>query len=317
VSIIKEQTMRTTNQVIWILEFLGAFAANDCRAQFNGSDDFNDNSKDPARWGPDFTTGSVGLLTETNGRLEFTTSGVPASSTLVARPWVLNFGSYNQNWEVHIDANLPHPGFAESVFGLIVASGTNVTSNNRFQMSLFESSTEGQLFLMRFGANGGSFDRAGQIATTSTFAGLRIAFDPSTKVLSAFYDEDGPVNGYSWTLLGSTNISTAWSMTSTSVFGVSVFGRVEGGSVASTDNVFGDNFYALSETTPSLGINLAVGNVVLSWSTNASGYQLQSVSALNSPIGWQDVTNAPAIVTTNYIVTNTVSNATGFYRLRK
>ena len=300
-----------------MIGFLVVALTGECRAALNGFDDFNDNSKDPARWGTDFTTGSVGLLTETNGRLEFTTSGVPSSSTLVARPWVLNFGSYTQNWEVHIDANLPNLGFPETVFGLIVFSGTNVSSNNRFQMSLFESSTEGRLFLMRFGTNGGSFDRAGQITTTSTFAGLRIAFDASTKCLSAFYDEDGPVSGYSWALLGSTNISTAWSMTSTSVFGISVFGRVQGSSVASTNNVFGDNFYALSETAPSLGINLAGGNVVLSWSTNAPGYYLQSAGALTPPVGWQGVTNAPGIVSTNFTVTNTVSNTNRFYRLSR
>lgn len=306
-----------TGRAIWIVGFLLAALAGECQGNFNGSDDFNDNAKDPARWGTDFTVGEVGLLTETNGRLEFTTSGAPVTSTLVARPWTLNFGSYTENWEVRIDVSLPDLGFPETVFGLLVTSGTNVSSNNRFQMSLFESSSEGRLFLMRFGTNGGGFDRAGQVATTSTSAGLRIAFDASKKILSAFYDGNGQVGGYSWTLLGSNDISTAWSMTSTSLFGVSVFGRVQGSSVTSTNNVFGDNFSAFSEAAVSLGINLSGGNVVLSWPTNASGYHLQSVSAFSPLFGWQDITSTPAVVSSNFVVTNAASSTNEYYRLSR
>jgi len=304
--------------------FLVAALTGECRANFNGCDDFNDNFKDPARWGPDvFVQGCCGLLTETNGRLEFTKiSGT--SSALVVRLWILNFGSYTQNWEVQIDASVPHLGFPESVFGLGVTSGTNTDfnntnsdSNNRFSITLFESDTPSRIFLMRFGVKGGTFDRVVELDTASTFAGLRIAYDANTKVLSAFYDVDGPNNGYTWTLLGSTNISAAWSMSSTDVFGAFVQGRAEADVVASTNNLFGDNFCASSETPPSLGINFGGGNVVLSWSTNAPSYQLQSAGALTPPAGWQAVTNAPGIVSTNFTVTNTVSNTNRFYRLSR
>jgi hypothetical protein len=74
-----------TNHAIWILGVFAAFVAHEGRASLNGSDDFNDNSKDPARWGIDFTAG-VGLLTETNGRLEYTTSGASTGFDLAARP---------------------------------------------------------------------------------------------------------------------------------------------------------------------------------------------------------------------------------------
>jgi hypothetical protein len=45
--------------------FLGqAFAAT-------AGDDFNDNSRDPTKWGEDYVQGN-GVLTETNQRLEYT-----------------------------------------------------------------------------------------------------------------------------------------------------------------------------------------------------------------------------------------------------
>ena len=231
-----------------------------------------------------------------------------------------------QDWEVQIDVSVPQPGFSESVFGLGVTSGTNTDfnnassdSNNHLQMSLFESSRasgfSSNKFLMKFGVKGGGFPGVAEAPTTSTFAGLRIAFDASTKVLSTFYDEDGPVNGYSWTFLGSTNISTAWKMTSTNVFGVHVFGRAEAVVVASTDNVFGDNFCASSG--PRLGINLAGGKAVLSWRTNTPGYHLQSASALPSPVGWQNVTDMPRIVGSNFTVTNVLSSGKALYRLSR
>ena len=96
---------------IWIVGVSAALLTNECRAGLNGSDDFNDSSKDPTRWGADFTTG-VGLLTETNGRLEYTTSGVPTGFDFVARPWILNSASYTQNWEFQIDVNSASIGTA-------------------------------------------------------------------------------------------------------------------------------------------------------------------------------------------------------------
>src|SRR4051812_29119458 len=120
------------NHAIRIVSGLILVFAVECQAQFNGTDDFNDNVKDSARWGSDFSQGG-GLFTENNARLEFTTIGIPSSSALGARPWVLNFGSYTQDWEVRIDANLPMLGFPETLFGLIVASGTNGSSANRMQ----------------------------------------------------------------------------------------------------------------------------------------------------------------------------------------
>ena len=299
--------------------FLAKLASGQPR--LNVCDDFNDNLKDTNLWGSDvIIPEGYGLLTETNGRLEFTKSS-GTNSALVMRPWILNYGSYTQNWEAQIDASVPQLGFPESTFGLGVTSGTNVNSNNRFSMQLFESSSETppRFFLMRFGVEGGNFNRVAQLATPSTFAGLRIAFDASTKVLSAFYDEDGPNNGYAWTLLGSTNISTAWRMSSTDVFCVFVQGRAEADVVASADNLFGDNFCTALGPTP-LTLEIAWTNgipwLIVSGEIG-NRFVLEYVSTLAASNHWQSLTtNTPLSSPTILQDANAAGNSTRFYRAR-
>jgi hypothetical protein len=170
---------------------------------------------------------------------------------------------------------------------------------------------------MRLAINGGTDDRVAEFATTSTFAGLRIAFDASTKVLSAYYDEDGPNCGYAWTLLGSTNISAAWTLTPTNLFRVWVQGRVEEQDrlVTSADNLYADNFYASSGTVPNLGITLAGTKAVFAWSTNGASCYPEFTTTLAPPVCWQIGQEAPSIVGTNFTLTNTVSGGSRFYRL--
>lgn len=233
------------NHTFWIGSVLAAALTAECQAHFNGSDDFNDNSKDPGRWGTEVTAG-VGLLTESNGRLEYTTGGVPTGWDLSARPWMLSSGRYTQNWEVQIDVSLPQLtlGSTEFVgFGFVIFPGPDpaAANSNRFYADLSQGSDH------RFNCNiavNSSETVLGRKATTSTLAAVRVGFDASTKVLSAFYDEDGPVGGYAWTLLGSTNIPAGWQMTGTSVFGVMVMGHSLFLPVTSSTGVFGDNFRA-------------------------------------------------------------------------
>src|SRR5436305_846359 len=92
-----------------------------------------------------------------------------------------------------------------------------------------------------------------------------IDFSQGGGLFTEYYDANGPSGGYTWTLLASTNISTAWGMTSTNIFSVWVFGRVQETTraVTSADNLFGDNFYASSvsgtSSAPRLLINSAGG----------------------------------------------------------
>jgi hypothetical protein len=308
-----------TNHAIWIVGILAVFVVNECHANLNGSDDFNDNSKDPTRWGADFTK-EVGVLTETNGRLEFTTTGAPTAVDFALRPWILNYGSYTQDWEFQVDVNLPQLTLINTQyvgFALSVSPGAdpNMVLTNAFTIFMDQNSDEHRFkFQITVDASRTSLQKT---LTASTSAAMRIAFDANTKVLSAFYDENGPTCGYAWTLLVSTNVPAGWNMTSTSVFGVHVLGIANFISVAPTVNVFGDNFCASSGITPRLGIGLAAGNVMLSWPTNAPVCHLESASTLTPPVCWQVATNTTAIVSTNFTITNVISGANKFYRLSR
>jgi alpha-tubulin suppressor-like RCC1 family protein len=57
--------------------------------------------------------------------------------------------------------------------------------------------------------------------------------------------------------------------------------------------------------------------LILSWSTNAAGFTLQSTANLTSPVTWIDSTNPPAVIGAQFTVTNTHSGPAQFYRLRK
>lgn len=68
---------------------------------------------------------------------------------------------------------------------------------------------------------------------------------------------------------------------------------------------------------PLLTARLAGSNVILTWPTNAPGFTLQSALNLISPLDWTDSTNPPAIVCSEFRVTNIASGNSRFFRLRK
>lgn len=67
---------------------------------------------------------------------------------------------------------------------------------------------------------------------------------------------------------------------------------------------------------PTLQIALSGGNIVLSWPTNASGFTLQTNSALTLPGSWGDVSSG-TVVGPNYEVIDALGTGPRFYRLRK
>ncbi len=67
---------------------------------------------------------------------------------------------------------------------------------------------------------------------------------------------------------------------------------------------------------PTLNIAALPGAVRLTWSTNSSGFALETNSSLTLT-NWGVLTTNYSIIETNYAVTNTLGGATRFYRLHK
>jgi hypothetical protein len=67
---------------------------------------------------------------------------------------------------------------------------------------------------------------------------------------------------------------------------------------------------------PQLAASRQGGNVVLSWSTNAVGFNLVSVTNITS-INWTLVSPPPTVVNGQNFVTNSTSGNARFYRLKK
>jgi alpha-tubulin suppressor-like RCC1 family protein len=73
-------------------------------AQLNGTDDFNDNSKDTSKWGTDAVSGGASLV-EANARLEYRVSTPDTINSFdeALRPWVLNTAGNNDAFDVVLD----------------------------------------------------------------------------------------------------------------------------------------------------------------------------------------------------------------------
>jgi hypothetical protein len=100
---VSAERLRKAVPLMWLLIglTLTVFSSSQVFAQ-GKSDDFSDNSKDPAKWGTDIVKGR-GKLNETNGRLEYTCGGGSGVSS-PDRPWKLTRFPYNAPWEITINA---------------------------------------------------------------------------------------------------------------------------------------------------------------------------------------------------------------------
>ena len=227
-------------------------------ANFSGSDDFNDNSKDTTKWGTDFIQGG-GALTETNQRLQFTATGASTNDVAV-RPWIANNGSFTANWILQLDVNLPALTLSANqllAIGLVVRDGDNLSSTFSAQLNFDTYTGSRRYFHSGYRVNGGSSLDVDS-TTAATSAAVRIRYDAATTTLFAEADADGAVGGYNFTTFESQNIS-AWNMTATSVFQGNAIGATENSPViTSGNNIFGDNFVA-AVPEPSTYILLIAG----------------------------------------------------------
>ncbi len=162
------------------------------------------------------------------------------------------------------------------------------------------------------------------------------------KVLHAFSGDDGAGSFAGLILMGNTLYGEGYLGGSGSVgtiFSVETNGNnfavlhnltgIEGAYPSGTLVASGLNFYGTGPSggaqgsgtifrlfiQPRLDITRVGANVVLNWSTNYSGFSLQSATNLASPSLWSGVTPAPVVVNGQQVVTNPASGTRKFYRL--
>jgi uncharacterized repeat protein (TIGR03803 family) len=108
-------------------------------------------------------------------------------------------------------------------------------------------------------------------------------------------------------------------------FGTGSFPNATAGLFLSGNMLYGTTVYggssgqgtvfSLSLGAPQLTITESGTNIILTWPANATGFTLQSVTNLISPVVWGAVSPAPTVVNGQFAVTNPVCGTQMFYRL--
>ena len=123
-------------------------------------------------------------------------------------------------------------------------------------------------------------------------------------------DGTGYTNVYSFTApsILSTNVDGAVPTAGLALSGSTLYGTAEQGGFFTGGTVFG-------LTLPQVTIVSFQTNLVLTWATNSLGLTLQSVPDLLSGAGWSNVSQEPAVINGQNVVTNPMSGTQMFYRL--
>ena len=226
-------------------------------AALSGSDNFDDNSKDNSKWGPDRVI-LGGALAETNGRLEYSSDGNAIQET--RRPWILNTGDSASDWEVQLDvavnAILPSVDQYAS-FGIDISNSGDLA--DFVYIELYNSTAalppNGKGFYSEIWNNDSSAGSADSSDLASASGAVRVTYDSTSRVLRSYYDANGPIGGYSWTELGSFGVSPSgggatanadWGMAPNNSFIIDVYGYSDSVAVPA-GSVYGDNFVAVPE----------------------------------------------------------------------
>lgn len=224
----------------------------------NGSDDFNDDVKDLAKWGSAIDVGGS-ALTETAQRLEYTSGSTSAVQSSYL-PWALNRATYDTNWEITLD----------------VTNGATPSATNAFTnigLEIFPPDTRSRSLyteIVSYNNSGSNVQRAfdAELLDGSNSLGyrseplsgpsgaLRITFDAATKVLTFYRDSNGSADGYQWVKHSSYGVGGAggetgrgsWGMSGSDQFQVNIYGRSQN-MIVTGGTMYADNFSAFSGTS--------------------------------------------------------------------
>jgi uncharacterized repeat protein (TIGR03803 family) len=123
-----------------------------------------------------------------------------------------------------------------------------------------------------------------------------------------------------------TGFTTLYSLTARPGFDIDG-AHLEGGLLLSGNTLYGTTVnggsfgkgvvfsLSLPPTAPQLAITLSGANVVLTWPSTATGFNLQSTASFVSPAVWSAVSPGPVVLNGQNTVTNPISGTQQFYQL--
>ena len=239
----------------------------------DGLDNFDDSSKDPAKWGTDQVKGQ-GQLNEVNGRLEYTTSGSGTSLDSSDRPWIATRFPYDADWSIQIDVTNTTASGAFNSFGIDVASVRLPDNEIEVELAM-------QLGLPLFWSEfrGGVVSGPGNASNPAGSIGaVLLSFNSAAKLFTVSYDTN-PSDGYQWTEFGSFGVAgvggsagTAdWGLNDSDQFTAYLFGYSEGVSVTSGE-LYGDNFQETGGISSTAELSVNEGTIGTEITITGSGF---------------------------------------------
>ncbi len=238
----------TSDALLCLRGSVGQPVVFNCPCEVPIADDFNDNSKDPARWGADTGFGN-GVLTETSQRVQFTISS-GTEFDLERRPWVGSTLSYSSDWIVQLDVvDTTTPTQDDELNAVGVALIEEGNDGNEIFMELYSSDNPAA----RTGFNSGLFEEFADIEfidtapMTITGGTLRMEYESSTKVITLYYDAT-LAGEQAWVRLGSYGVAgnggdanADWTMSNGSAFVINLQGYSQNMNI-SPGQAHSDNF---------------------------------------------------------------------------
>lgn len=293
-------------------------------ASISGSDNFNDNVRDQAKWGASDISVGGGTLTEISQRLEYTTSS-PTAIQSCHRPWVLNRATYDTNWEIILDVtNASAPNSADSYATIGFEIFPPSTRARSLYTEFVAYSNDGVNIQHSFDSDlldgSNSLGYRSQ-SLTSTTGSIRITFDAAKKVLTFYKDVNGGGDGYQWVLQSSYGIAgsggatanTSWAMSGSDLFQVNIYGYSQIMTIAA-GKIYADNFSASSgtSTTMTSAVVQSNGSVLLNGSVFPNGLETSVVFDVATDSQFPDSrTSEPQIIpatASNMAITATLEN---------
>lgn len=210
----------------------------------NVADDFDDSARNAALWSDPLTDAGNGQLVELNQRLEYSATASPENFTYQEAKL---FPSYNQAWEATAVVSLDAMNFASGGLGFVaIEIGANTIGDNYAVIGNGAGFLPGQgsnvQVVLSDGGDSASSDNLELFAESVPEAfGVRVAYDPDTRIVHTYYDLDTDQSDGEWTLIKSYTIdgsaqpgalSLNWGMSETSTFYITLSGGSQEASVA-------------------------------------------------------------------------------------